>query len=451
MLFDQLGAGSFVAGGAALHQGRFVGPDDRPTNGWCLLHRHTLEHGGRTPVEYFDVLEPAIDGKFRRRAPVMRRPLLALLALAVLVAVAAGLDAVRRDRAYRRLLGEGDAAMARGDTFAAVEAFSGAVALRPGALAGWVKRGTAHRQRGDLPSALRDLRRATAIDSGSVRALEELGDVLAGMERYPSAADRYQAALALDDRSARLLYKLALARLRSGQADDAEAAVTRAIALVPGFPEAHYLRGLILEERGRNVDARDAFRRAIAEAPAMLAPREDLAALSVRAGGSSEEISQLEALVALDGDRPQRYEALALAYGRAARTDLAVATIARARDRFPQAPGLDATLGEVWLQASAAGDASAPAKALQALARAGAADDSSRFHLLHARALLAAGQATSALRALERATTRFPVTPGAFALLAHTAETLGRPALASRARRADTALTAASVRPAQRR
>lgn len=381
----------------------------------------------------------------------MRRTLFALLALAVLVAVAAGLDAIRRDRAYRRFLAEGDAAMARGDTFAAVEALSGAVALRPGALAGWVKRGTAHHQRGDLPSALRDLRRATAIDGGSVPALEELGDVLSGMERYPSAADRYQAALALDDRSARLLYKLALVRLRSGQADAAEAAISRAIALTPEFPAAHYLRGLILEDRGRASDARDAFRRAIAEAPAMLAPREDLAAISVRAGGSSEEIEQLEALVALDGDRPERYEALALAYGRAGRTDLAAATIARARARFPEAPGLDAALGEVWLQAAAAGDGSAPLKANQALARAAAADDSSRVLLLQARALLASGQTTAALRALERATSRFPVAPGAFALLAQTADTLGRPALAARARRADTALSAKPVRTAQRR
>ena len=373
----------------------------------------------------------------------MRRPLLALLALAILVAVAAGLDAVRRDRAYRRFLAEGDAALGRGDTFAAVEALSGAVALRPGALAGWVKRGTAHRQRGDLPSALRDLRRATAIDGGSVPALEELGDVLSGMERYPAAADRYEAALALDDRSARLYYKLALVRLRSGQADAAEAAISRAIALTPQFPAAHYLRGLILEERGRTADAGDAFRRAIADAPAMVAPREDLAAMSVRADGSSEEIRQLEALVALDGDRPERYEALALAYGRAARTDLAVATITRARDRFPSAPGLDATLGEVWLQASAAGHADAPAKALQALARAEGADDSSRFHLLHARALIASGQMTAGLRALERATSRFPVAPGAFALLAQTADVLGRPALAGRARRADAALNAA--------
>ena len=62
----------------------------------------------------------------------VKRPVIVLTVVAALVAatVQAWSD-VRQTRAFRRLIAEGEAAVGRGESSAAIEAFSGAVALRP--------------------------------------------------------------------------------------------------------------------------------------------------------------------------------------------------------------------------------------------------------------------------------------------------------------------------------
>src|ERR1700686_5805781 len=102
-------------------------------------------------------------------------------------------QAVERDREYRRLIVQGDDALSRGQTFVAIEAFSGAIALRRGSMLAYLKRGEAHRHRGDsvetLTAALRDLRTAAELDPGATRAQQELGDVNFQLHRYGNAAE----------------------------------------------------------------------------------------------------------------------------------------------------------------------------------------------------------------------------------------------------------------------
>ena len=89
-----------------------------------------------------------------------------LLALAVLGALAAayGYVITERENSHRELIRRGDAAMAAGDLSAALEAFSGAIALKGDSMIGYLMRGDAYRRRDELEAALRDLRQAAELD-----------------------------------------------------------------------------------------------------------------------------------------------------------------------------------------------------------------------------------------------------------------------------------------------
>src|SRR5512146_1466091 len=120
----------------------------------------------------------------------MRRTGFIVLGVA-LTALAAALlyTALAREAEYRRLIGEGDAALASDQMFVAVEAFSGAIALKPDSMLAYLKRGEAYRRRGvgDLPTALRDLRMAAQLDRTALKPQEELGDVNFALERFERA------------------------------------------------------------------------------------------------------------------------------------------------------------------------------------------------------------------------------------------------------------------------
>src|SRR6266849_2402821 len=106
----------------------------------------------------------------------------ALLATALLILTAAGAalayHAVTRERDYRRLLARGDAALRNDQTYEALEAYDGAIALRPDSMLAHLRRAQTYRRRGDLERATQDYRRAAALDPTATRPLDELGDVL---------------------------------------------------------------------------------------------------------------------------------------------------------------------------------------------------------------------------------------------------------------------------------
>ena len=89
----------------------------------------------------------------------MKRLLLTLLLLCALAAVY-GYFVTRREASHRDLIRRGDAAMADGDLSVAIEAFSGAIALKGDSMIGYLMRGDAYRLRNELEAALRDLRQA---------------------------------------------------------------------------------------------------------------------------------------------------------------------------------------------------------------------------------------------------------------------------------------------------
>ena len=143
----------------------------------------------------------------------MKRLLFVLVLLAAVgVGAAFAYQTAARERDYRMLLARGDTALRDDQTFAAIEAYSGAIALRPDAMLPHLRLGETYQRRGDVEEAAREFRRAAALDPSATRAVEELGDAEYQRQRFASAVDAYQRSLQLDDRSARVSYKLALAR-----------------------------------------------------------------------------------------------------------------------------------------------------------------------------------------------------------------------------------------------
>jgi tetratricopeptide (TPR) repeat protein len=347
---------------------------------------------------------------------------------------AAGLlakQAVERDREYRRLILQGDEALVGGQTFAAIEDYSGAIALTPGSMLAYLKRGEAHQKRGDtaetLSAALRDLRAAAQRDPGSTRTLEKLGDVNFQLRRFSNAAESYEASIGIDDRSAAIFYKLALASREDGRLNRAISALRQAVALNPTFHEAHYVLGLCYKDREQLDDARGAFDRAVAVSPAFIPAREELADLYRLQDRSRDEIDQLDALYALDPAKAERLIAVALAYLRAGDRELAVTTLGKAAERFKDHPGVYVALGRVWLTAAEIShDPADLRKAMEALAPVASQSTATSEALgLYGRALALSGQYGRASVVLKQAAQRFPIDPEVLPHYASAAERLG--------------------------
>lgn len=364
----------------------------------------------------------------------MKRLLAVLLVLGAAAAAVAGYTTVQRERRFRQLMAQGNAALGRDDTFVAIEAFSGAIILKETSMLAYLRRGQTYQRRGDASAALRDLRKAAELDPSAIRPREDLGDLNYALRRYARAAEQYAECVKLDDGSPRMLYKLGLAQYRAGLVADAPKALERAVALDDRFAEAHYLLGLVRRDLQLADAAIASLRRAVALAPALVQARGELADLYRALGRRNDELQQLQALAALES-RPERQIALGLAYARAGRTEHAVLTLGGAVERYPEHADGYVALGRVWLEAAETRpDRVALSKAIEALEGAIAAGaNSSEALTLLGRAMLLANDPEPAERMLQDATARLPVDEEAFVYLAHAAERLGHADLARRA------------------
>jgi tetratricopeptide (TPR) repeat protein len=351
----------------------------------------------------------------------------ALLVAAVAVGLLlAGLEVVREQR-YQQFIGNGDRALASDQAFAAIEAYSGAIALRDDSMIAFLKRAEAYRRRGELGAAARDLRTATRLDPQAVRPAEILGDVNYGLARFARAVEAYRDAAGIDDRSPRILYKLALALYRSGDGGAAIEPLRKAVTLDPRLAEAHHLLGRCLKDQGQTRDALRAFEDAIKASPGLAAPREEAAALYQAQGRAREAIEQLEAVAALETDRPERQAAVALAHARSGRADAAIDVLRRAAYRYPDNAVIYLTLGRVWLEsAESRRDRVGLRRALEALEPLTRGPNVSGEALaLYGRTLVLSGDLVRGEAALRQASDMLPVALDTLLWLADAAERLG--------------------------
>ena len=358
----------------------------------------------------------------------MARTLAWAVAMTVVAAglIVAGV-AFHRDVRYRDLVASGNRALSTDQTFAAIEAFSGAIALKGDSMVAYLRRGEAYRKRGELDAAVRDLRSAIRLDPSAVRPAELLGDVNYDLGRFAKAAESYRQAAEIDDRDTRVQYKLGLALYRSGDAAGALAPLQRVTGLDPRMADAHYVLGLCLRSANRPTAAVQALERAVAAAPGLLAAREELATAYADSGRMQEAVAQYEAIAALEPERPERQAAVALAQARAGHTDLAVGVLGRAAQRYPDNAVIYTALGRVWFEAAArARDRVGLQKAVEALepVTRGAAVSGDAL-ALYGQALVLSGDLLRGENALRRAADLLPVAPDTLIWLADAAERLG--------------------------
>jgi tetratricopeptide (TPR) repeat protein len=356
------------------------------------------------------------------------------LALAGVAATVAYQKALR-ERDYRALLGRGDTAIEQAQPFSAIEAYSGAIALKPESVLAHLRRGETYWQRGDLENASRDFRTAASLDPAAPRPLEEWGDVLYARGRYRRAVEVYEARIRLDSQSPGVLYKLALSRFRDRDIEGALKALSDTLREDDASAEAYYLMGLCLQAQKRTVEAIKAFENAVERAPGMVAAREELADLYASLGRDNEELDQLQLIAGLDRDHTERQVAVGLAHARAAlnaidrpaqerHANLAILTLGSALERTPGQPLIYGTLGRVWLEtAIVRNDRVDLRKAIEALERvASTSAATSEVLTLYGRALFRDDQIEAAERVLDQATERFPVDLTAFLEYAAVAE-----------------------------
>jgi tetratricopeptide (TPR) repeat protein len=372
-------------------------------------------------------LAPAPPGCYHFR---VRRTVAAIVLVAVAgVAGALAYGALTNEREFDRRIADGDSAVAADRPFQAIEAYSGAIALKPDSMLAHFKRGAVYQAQNEIEAALRDFRSASDLDPSSLRAIESLGDVNVALGRFERAIDRYEAYVALDERNARVLYKLGLARYRAGRITTAAEPLQQALAIDPAIGEAHYVLGLVHRDRDQLPAARKSLEEAARRSPAsQTSAREALADVYLLEGEYTKAINQLEALAALEPTRPDRIVAVGLAQARAGREDAAVVTLGSAVERFPDAPQVYAALGHVWLtEAQRRGDRVALNKAVEALGQAaGRSDATSDTFAELGRAMLLAGDRLAAERALRQAVARLPVPPDAYLQLADVTARDGR-------------------------
>ena len=352
----------------------------------------------------------------------------AIFALAVLcLALAGGAVAYQAvaQRNYSALLTSGDNALRDDQPVNAIEAYSGAIALRPSSMLAYLRRGQTYQrrgERGDLEAAARDFRTAANLDPAATRPLEALGDVLFQAQQYDRAISAYERCVRLDDRSSRVTYKLALARFRGRDVDAAITALKDTLRLDERSVEAQYLLGVCLREQHHIPDAIKALEKAVAMSPGLVPPREELADLYGDLERHGQELDQLQVIAGLDRGHVARQVAIGMAQARAGHWDLAVLTLGGALEVSPNDPAIYGALGRVWLERPRE-DRAFLGKARQALERvASSPAATSEMLTLYGRALLQAGDVEGAEHALQQAAHRFPIDPQSLVLLAATSE-----------------------------
>ncbi len=353
---------------------------------------------------------------------------LAGFGLAVFASVAV-VRTVDGQRQYRQFLATGEQALADGDVYAAIEAFSGALALRPDSMVAYYRRGEAYRAQNRTDEALANFREANRRAPDAAEPLIALGDLFDAQDDPAQAATWYgMAAERLGDANPMLLYRLGLARYKAGAITEALAPLERLVARHDAFGEAHYVLALARRDTGQPAEAAiAALEQAVKVSPGLLAAREELAELYRLTGQRVQELRQLQALADADSTQPARRLAIALAQADADQYDGAIGTVSEVLNRTPGDSRAQITLARVLLaRAESRPDRAAVTRALVALERAlGGTARRSEGMTLYGRALYLSGDFVNAERYLTEAVATSPVDLNAFRYLADAASRLG--------------------------
>jgi len=357
--------------------------------------------------------------------------------LVVVAAIAAGsvtVQSLYADRQFRRLLAAGEQALAGSDTKTAIESFSGALALRPGSMVAYLRRGEAYRKQGGANEAARDWRQAAKLAPDAPQPFIALGDLYDSQGKFSEAAEWYgQADDRLKGQDPALLYRLALVRFKTGAPGQALKPLTEAVAKNEASADARYLLGLVQRDLGYLDASITSLEAAIAIDPRFVAAREELADAYRAANRPVDELKQLQELAAVDPHSGRRV-AIGLAEAEHGQLDSALGTLSRVHESNPTDARLQLAIGRVHLaraERSQSPTDPAIARALDMIGRAMAGSAARSEGLaLYGRALYVSGRHAESERVLREAVATSPVDPEAFEFLADAAESLRHDLLA---------------------
>jgi tetratricopeptide (TPR) repeat protein len=352
--------------------------------------------------------------------------------VALVVTTVAVVQVFDRARQYRRLLDQGERAADDGNHYAAVEAFTGALAWRPDSMVAFYRRGDAYRLLRRDTEAIRDLREAVRLAPDAPQPLVALGELHDARGEPAQAADWYaRAATRLGDEDPGVLYQLALARYRAGAPATAIAPLEQILARDDSVAEAHFILGLVYRDTQDLEGAVVSLEQAVDIAPSLTAAREELADLYRALGRHDDEMRELQALASQDPSE-SRQVAIALAQIRRGQLDGALDTLHDSLTRSPNDARVQLAIGRVHLaRAERAFDPVSATRALAALEDAlGGGVGRSEALALYGRALYLVGDIEESERILREAVATSPVDQEAFAYLADTAERLSLPLVA---------------------
>jgi len=330
-----------------------------------------------------------------------------------------------RDRSYLRLLRAGEQALNAGDSYGAVDAFTGAITLKPDSMVAYFRRGQARYAQHRDEDAIRDLREAARLAPNAPQPLIVLGDLYDSRGDAAQAAYWYgQARTPLSTEDPTLLYKLALARYRAGSPAEAIEPLRQAIAQNDSVGEAHYLLGLVYRDTQKSDEAVASLEKAVKVSPSLTPAREELADLYRSRGRYVDEMAQLQALAALDG-KTNRSVAIAMAEARNGQYAGAMGTLGVASGK-PTDSHIQLALARIYMErAERTSDRVSAAYALAVLEKAlGGTARRSEGLALYGRALFLTGDYSGAERILREAVATSPVAPDGFGYLADASERL---------------------------
>ena len=337
------------------------------------------------------------------------------------------------DRDYRELLARGDAALRDDQTYGAIEAYSGAIALRPDSMLAYLRRGETYQRRGELEAAARDFQAAAALDPTATRPLDELGDVRYLQQRFDRAAETTSGICGSTTAPPQVSYKLALARYRDGNLDAAwrrsmspcASTIGRPTPITFGVSACAISVGVPRLRRRSNEPWRCPRAR--------FRPGKSWRICTRRwAGGRRDGTTPGHRR---PGSRPLEPQiAVGLAHARwsadpraparrAGHEELAVLTLGSALERTPDQPLVYRALGRVWLDSRRrATMRSRSTRRWKRSSRVIHSAATSETLTLYGRALLQSGRIDVAERILQQATERYPIEPTAFLFYATAAE-----------------------------
>ncbi|HTJ56140.1 MAG TPA: sulfotransferase [Devosiaceae bacterium] len=261
-----------------------------------------------------------------------------------------------------------------------------------------------YRQRGKLPEGEAAARRAVAINPGASAGWNNLGIILQEAGQLEESKNSLERVLKLQPDSAEAHNNLANTCKRLGLIEDAEKHWTRALELRPQYPEALSNMVILLTEQGNYPLAEEYGLRALRLNPRLTDAYVNLAALASACNNYPAALELLDKLLRLAPDHAEGLAARAATLRQLDRLDEALASAQRAVALAPNLAEPQHSLGIV-LQALGRSDA-----AMAAYQRSAelAGDSSDKAMVSQGRLLTENGKTAEARKTFEAALNAFP-------------------------------------------